>query len=744
MSLREDAKVFIKKKNSTAENKSTERCINTKVWLVLIFLITFVALLVGYQKAATKLTYKEYRNLGNSEGELTGITIQSDNEELRQTFDMPYDIVTSIAIKIGTFARDNNSEWDVYLYETGTDQKVYEGHFNASLISDNDYYEIKFKKNVRVDQNQKYTIVIRSQSVDENSALAFYIDTNPGTGEYDLYHAGEKIPGQLVARIYGGDVDYWWLGMYWLIVLILFSAAIRGWYLFSKNKNVLNDKVIQTLLIGIVFFLLRCSFSVGEVFSDESDNLRGGLIIANGVILYKDYVTQHTPVVYYLCAVFALLGAKSTAQFRLSYYFVEAVVWAAAYKRYSSSFGNRRIALIPILEAICISTVVGSAGFQILSDGWQGMMFVILLLEFLKYNKERTLDWSRCIIISACAWGSFGAVFLSAYSLIFLVLIFFILEIRTWQNEKCSWKLLAGRYYKLFLSIVLPFLIAVIYFKKNGALRRAYDQCYVFNREVYPKYNDGLGEKFIQPFINGIQNFFGIISDNFKSIVNAEATNGIILQLIIMVMAVAILIQLFNKGKRVESLAILLMMIFAATRGYGFHGLAAWYIAVMTVAMNTDMIKEMFPKMGMAATGLVGIVLFSTYVGQVGGNLLYEPSSVSELEANVVELTEADADQNIYLDAYSCDSLYLYYKNRKPVNPAVYMLPWYMDWYERDDINALEKYQPRVAVYNEDRNCWDYTHYNNEFDRVIKAEYTRLGDADSGWKYSVWVRNEEQ
>lgn len=734
--------MFAKDRNSVAENECADKKTKAKAWLIIILLITIAALFVGYQQAARKITYKEYKNLGNLEGELTGIAIQSNNDELRQTFDMPYDIVTSIAIQIGTFARDNNSEWNVYLYETGTEKSVYTDHFNASLITDNDYYEIKLKRNVRVNINQKYTVVIQAQNVDEDSALAFYIDTKAGTEGNDLYHAGEKISGQLVARIYGGEIDYWWLGMYWLIILVLFLAVIRGWYLFSKNKDVLHDGIIRILLVGIAFFLLRCSFSVGETFSDETDNLYGGLIIANGRILYRDYVTQHTPVVYYLCSIFALLGANSTAQFRLSYYFVEAVIWAAAYKRYLS-LGSRKIALIPILEAICISTIVGSAGFQILSDGWQGMMFVILLLEFLKYSKERTLDWSRCIIISACSWGSFGAAFLSAYSLAFLVVTFLVLEIKDWRNKKCSWNLLVQRYYKLVVSIVVPVLAAVIYFKKNSALRRAYDQCYAFNREVYPKYNSGLGEKFIQPFINGIQNFFGIIYDNFKSIVNAEATNGIILQLVIMVTAVAILIKLFNKGKRAESLAVLLMMIFAATRGYGFHGLAAWYIAVMTVAMNTDIIKELFPRVGMAAAGLIGIVLFSTYVGQVGSNLLYEPSSVSELEENVVELTEEEQDKNIYLDAYSCNPLYLYYKGRKPVNSAVYMLPWYMDWYEHDDISALEDYQPRVAVYNEDRNCWDYTHYNNKFDSTIKEKYTRLGDADSEWKYSVWIRNEE-
>lgn len=708
----------------------------SKSKIVLVLAAAIVMLLIGYKWATTKLTYKEYTAFGDSGNELTTISVDT-NDELRQTFDMPYDIVTSIAVRIGTFDRDNNSEWRIYLCEAESNQVVAQKRFNASLIADDSYYEIKLPKNVRVSRDHKYTLVIQAERVSEDSQLAFYVDPNSESDGNYLSYAGEIIPGQLVTKVYGGNVDYWWFKFYCCIILVLLFTLVRALRLMSEGKNPLEDKAIQALLIGIAFFLLQYSFSTGETFTDENDNIRGGLVIANGGILYKDYVTQHTPVVYYICSVFARLGAGSISQFRLSYYLLEAVIWALVYCRYSKFFG-KRIALIPILEAVCISSVANAHGYQILSDGWQGLMFVILLLEFLQYYKDRALGWQRCIIISICIWGSFGAAFISAFSLVFLALIVLIIEARGWKNKKISFKPLMQRYYKFLAAIGLPFAAAAVYFKANGALWKAYEQCYVFNREVYPQYIAGqMGDKIMQPFVNGVQNFFGIIADSFNSIITATATNVTVLQLILMGTAVAVLIKRFEKKEYAESTAIFLMMIFSATRGYGFHGLAAWYIAVMVVAMNLDLIKKLLPKAGTATITLVCIVLASTYVNQVGTNLLYEPQSVSELETKVIELTSEDEDKDIFMDAFACDSIYLFYKGRKPVNPAVYILPWYMDWYEQDDIAALEEYKPRVLVYYQDRECWGLTHYNNELDKAIQKDYTRRDD-----QYSIWVRNE--
>lgn len=733
--------LIFKNRSEQTINVKRNHSNDTTIKIGIIFVCTIAAIFIGYHCTITTLTYKEYKSFGSVEDRSTSIELEKDGDQLSQTFTMPYDILNSIGVMIGTFGKDNNSEWNVFLYESESNKEVYQGHFNASLMSDNEYYEIKMGKNLRVKRNQEYTVIIQARNVNSSSKLAFYIDLNSDTEGNILCHTEEEIPGQLVTRIYGGNVDYWWFGMYGVIILIIFFTAVRIVLLISENKKPLEDKIIQAMIVGFIFFVLKSPFSVAGDFIDENDNIRGGLVIANGGVLYKDYIVQHTPVMYYMCSIFALLGANSVSQFRLSYYLLEAVIWVFTYIRYSGKLG-KRVALVPILEVICISSVTNPQGYQIVSDDWQGMMFVILLLEFLIYYKERTLDWHRCIIVSICIWGSFGAAFVSTYSLIFLVVVVFALEVIYWKKTKFSIGCLIQRYYKLLISIVVPFIGAIIYFQLNGALRQAYDQCYAFNRQVYPKYNGGMGDKIIQPFIGGIQSFFGIVSDNFNAIVTSTATNITIFQLVIIVMAIAILIKQLEKKKYLESVTIFLMMIFAATRGYGFHGMAAWYIAVMVVAINVDIIKTLLPRLGIVAISLVGIVLTSTYVDEVGNYILYEIPSVSELEANVVELTEKDENKDIFLDAYSYDSLYFFYKDRKSVNPAAYMLPWYMDWYEQDNIAALTEQMPRVVVYKTYRNCWGYTYYSNNFDEILQESYTRLGDENSGWKYNVWIKNE--
>lgn len=728
-------KEFFEKEKSNGSYKVN------RALILLGIIVAIVTIVLGYHYSTRQLTYKEYMAFGKEDDTWETITISTVDDELRQTIVMPYDIMSSIALKIGTYSKDNNSEWQISVVEDNSNKEIYVDNFNASLITDNAYYEIEFDKNIRVKKGEKYTIAIKPNKVNENSQLAFYVDTT-SENEGILYHGEERIDGQVAAKIFGGDVDYWWFGFYCLIALIVLILAFRMIFVFRIGDKVTGDTIVQILSIGLIFFILRYSFSISGAFTDEFDNMRGGIVISQGGVLYKDYVVQHTPMVYYLCAVFAALGADSISQFRLAYYFLEAVIWAFIYFRYSQSFGKKKVALIPVLEAICISSIISPQGYQILSDGWQGLMFTVLILEFLQYYKDRTLEWTRCIIVSICVWGSFGAAFVSAYALIFLVIVVLGIEIIEWKGKSVSFKAIIGRYYKLLLSIIVPFLCAVIYFKANGALRRAYDQCYAFNRKVYPKYTGGYGDKLVQPFINGIQNFFNIIANNFNSIITATATNVVILQLVLVAAAVAILIRMMEKKHYCESLTLLLMTVFSATRGYGFHGLAAWYLIVMLVAMNIDLLREMMPRLNKPVIGLASIVLLSTYIVAVGNNFLYEQSSISELEARVIELTEEDDDKGIFVDAYSYDSLYFSYKGRNTINPAVYMLPWYMDWYETDNMTALSEKMPHVIIYNEDRECWGYTHYNNELDKMIEENYTRLGDADSGWRYSVWTRNE--
>ena len=207
-----------------------------------------------------------------------------------------------------------------------------------------------------------------------------------------------------------------------------------------------------------------------------------------------------------------------------------------------------------------------------------------------------------------------------------------------------------------------------------------------------------------------------------------------------MIFATTSIIILFTKKHFWEAFSLLLVLTFSATRGYGFHGIAAWYVAVMIVVLFIEDIKNALPKLGIPVMGLSAIVLLSTFIVAVGNNLLYEQSPISDMESEVILLTETDKNKDIYLDVWTSGSLYYFYKDRYPVNCALFMLPWYMDWYEQDNISALKEEKPRVVIYNEDEDTWGHTHYSVAFAEELKANYTRAGE--DGWMYSLWIRNE--
>lgn len=698
----------------------------------------FIFWMLGLNFAQTKLTYLEYTSFNASSDSY--INIKSNGEELKQEFLMPYDILDSISIQIGTFSRDNNSDWLLSI-KNNNGETIYEDIFNASLIEDGEYYQHRLNRKINMDRGEKYSLSIKAKNVKSISGLVFYTYGSSVVEDIGLYYDENLIDSNLCFRVYGGDIDYWWHKLICLITIYLLAVILRINWLLKRKKEIKKDRYLQGMLVAAITFALLCTFAVSKIFTDENDNIRGGLVIANGGVLYRDYVTQHTPITYYLCALFAFLGAGSIEQFRLSYYLLEAIIFGCVYVRNADYFGLKRMAFLPVIEVIGISSVISPQGIQILSDGVQGILFVILLLEYLTYIKDKKLDWIRCIILSICIWGSFGAAFVSVYSLIFLTIIVSLIEINYWKGKNIKLSILVNRYFKFIVAITMPFIAAVIYLKTNNSLEIAFNQFYIFNREIYPKYISGFGDNIIQPFINGIQNFFIIIVDNFNSIITATATNIVILQFLIMIIAALLLIKLFGKKECLESIGLFGVMIFSATRGYGFHGLAAWYVALMIIVVNVDLISGTI-QYRKAIIGIISMFLLSTYVVNVGNNLLWKETSISELEHEIILLTEDDDNKDIFLDAYCCDSLYLFYKDRKPVNPAVYMLPWYMDWYEDDNIEALIEKKPKVVVYNEDRTCWNFSHYTVEFDMELKKLYTRLGSSESDWKYSLWIRNE--
>lgn len=704
--------------------------------IILLFLCISALFL---NRAYRKLTYIELITANDIADTYTALL--SPGAELTQEFEMPYSILRGVSVQIDTFARDNNSSWIFSITESASGELVYQTNFDASLIVDSGYHFFELERNILCKKGQLYAFRITARDVDEGSALAFWRSGESSVENAALRYNEEAIDGDLCFKIYGGEVDFWWSGF--TLLLLLWAAFLLWRFLWLKNHKLplSSDAFFMSASVAALAFLLRAGFCVSSHFCDEYDNFLGGMVIANGGVLYRDYVTQHTPVMYYLCSVFARLGAGSVPQFRLSYYLFEAVVWAVLYFRHRGFFENKILFLLACLPPFLLFSTIVPESAQVLSDGFQGLCCVVLLLEFLRYCEDKTLGPSRCCIVSFAVWGSIGAAFISLYALVWVVLAVFFLECLRLTKEKTDAKSLLRRYFCLIACMLLPPVAAIAYFKANGALGIAFEQFYTFNREVYPKYLGGLGSNLLQPFINSAQNFFWLFSDRVNAILNATASQVTLLQLLIAFFSLLTLILLFRKRRYIESVTIFLVLCCSASRGYGFHGLAAWHIMIFLIAVYHRDLLEHFPRLKSPVFVLILVSCISIYTGSLGNHLLSKQTPLSDFESEVVSLTEDGED--IFYDIWTYNTLYFAYKDRYPVNDAVFMLPWYMDWYEDNNIEDLVREQPRLAVYNPLSETWGHRDYNTAFVANLKAAYTQLSeDPASGWRYFVWLKNE--
>lgn len=711
--------------------------------IIVVFLIYILLLLLEFFIFSTKISYLETAYMTYGADDV--ITVRDDNMMIEQGFEMPYDIIESVSLKIGNFQRDSNSRWNLQLV-TNEGKIIVSKEFGFYDASDNHDYKVHFGRKIRVEQGAFYWIKIQPVTVEEGNKIGFYIGNMPTefSESSSLIINGVPTSGMMFLIINGGEQDYFWCIVYGLILTILAYVAVRAILLKKKGLLWYEDTVIHSILVGIAVFLVYIPFastSVCEIFTDENDNIRGGMIIANGGVLYRDYVVQHPPVGYYVCGIFALLGAKSVEQMRILFYILLGLVWALMYVRYNKEFGKKIMTFLPVVIMLCTKSLIGSYSTMILSDVIQQITMVLLLLELISYCRNRTLKLSRILVISLGIWITFGCAFISVYSIFFFILVFIIVEVYVWKKKTVTLKGIAARYLPLLIIGVTPAVAAMVYFGLNHTLYECYRQMYLFNREVYVQYQS-IGRNLFEPFLSGLSSMFsqyvtGLLAIGGKT--ELSVYNIMTIALVTGYMLYAIKKVAENK-KNIAIYSLLTLMIAAgAARGVSeFHGLAFWGMMIAWLIVIPVKEYQVFTLgRGLKKVLLAGgfCLLIEPYISAVSANISAEQATVSFTETMILSHTEPG--EQIFIDAFALDSIYLLNKDRDPANRAVYCLPWYMDWYEEWNLEDLKEKSPKVAVFHPDIQTWGRTYYMMRIHDYITANYTRISD-DS----ILWVKNE--
>lgn len=492
------------------------------------------------------------------------------------------------------------------------------------------------------------------------------------------------------------------------------------------------------IAVGCVFFLavfiLYSTMLPDFVFTDEVDIYSIGYTISMGGDVYKVNLSQHMPVSYYISAVFSLLGADTVYQYRLCFYALLSLMWTACFFHHRKHLDNLMLLCIPVFFLGQLMPV--DLATSMLSDHWQGMGLVFILLELLRYEKTRTVPLSSAIWIALGVVLSFGTTFVSVYA-IFAVFVGVAL-LQGWdmlRTPRCleTRKALGRRLFRedmrLILIALLPFAVLIGWYALSGNLENFYNGAYRINAEVYSKYINGFGSDPGGAFIGCFTSFYHTFITAVTHLGEGFwAHGGTILRYISLF---ACCIMLCRKNVLV-ALTVLLTAIMSGVRVFtGFHAMPFFCIGALTMAYCfsayvNGMVQKKWRLRGAAALICSLIVLIPLALKLP--SLRYFPlrlsfSSETEVGHYVQMLT--DPDDHIHDISLSGFCLSMSCQRRVDFGAAS-SVPWMYEVYGAKELETLESEQTKIIAYSGDHEVWGYhlSDYAADLVAYIDENYT--------------------
>ena len=499
------------------------------------------------------------------------------------------------------------------------------------------------------------------------------------------------------------------------------------------------------------FFLfvlvLYLSMLLDGSFVDETDVFYGGYSIIKGGDIYKAYPSQHMPFSYYFSAIIALFGAREGNWFRVGFYLLLSGLWTGIYIRYRKHIPRLALIMLPVLYIMQLKMYYLAT--RMLSDHWQGIGIVIILLELIRYAEEKKITTGSACMISLGIVLSFGTTFLSAYPLAAVFLGVAGIQIALLVKKERPVKEVLLEDLRLVLICLAPFAVLAVWYAATGNLSNAIGGVYRLNTEIYSKYLEGFGTSaggtFLGVFpgwIRYIKSFGGYLKEKpvYAVLIFAQTAS-----------LIWFVISMIRDKKVIAAITFAAAVFLCGVRGFdNFHGLA--YMATICIpmtlcldgALNFFLQKKEWKRAAPAVACLACLV--ALLAPQLKGfvKLIYVPNvlevwKMPESNQEIIEVL-TDTEERIHTGDMSVSGALVIRNNLRldECTPAS-SNPWFYEYYGERELAALKENQTRLVYLDAEGETWDHyvKDYAADFVQYVKDHYTLVGN------HWVWIRNEE-
>lgn len=509
-----------------------------------------------------------------------------------------------------------------------------------------------------------------------------------------------------------------------------------------KQNSAIRVRVMTAIAVAIVFFLGFLTYINRPFFdSDEGDIFSVGKCIADGMLLYTEIPSQHMPVMYYISALFSLIGVTTIVGFRLCFYGLIAAIQGAMVFIYGKEYGWVRVALYPAIYVVAIRFI--SMGHAILSDQFQGIGMVILFFELLQFETRKRLQPINVGIISFAIFISFGSAFVSAFAIFWIALTVIALTAREYKRRKIPFQACLAQfwtdYWRLLLGVSAPFILLILFYAVNGSVVDFFNYAYVFNREYYAPYLGGYGSSIVSGYFQGVRNIVALVA-------NPTLTLGSIASYLLLFGTVYFLVFIQRKRSNwILTIGIALFLIGCATRGvWDFHGLSI--VAVMS-SMLAFSVCDYFDNhsnfhIAVAAVILSGVLLL--YLRDLPNAIQTVVQDFDSQEnagaLSSYEVVNIITDKNELIGNSTLTTTYILNTHTHP-GYAAPACPWFWDYNAKKIMDSCRNNPLRVLIYDRNTAVWGYpiVEYAKEYDDFVSKNYTSL--IDLGYP-TLYIRND--
>ena len=498
-----------------------------------------------------------------------------------------------------------------------------------------------------------------------------------------------------------------------------------------------GDKWIPAAFFVCVL-ALYLTMMANAVFVDELDVFYGGYNIVKSGDLYRFYSSQHMPFSYYFAALGALLGARTAWQFRLFFYVLLSALWTGIYVRNRKVFSRPALILLPVLYVVQLRMY--DLAQTMISDHWQGIGLVIILLELLRFAEEKKISVGMACMISLGIVLSLGTAFLSAYPLLIVFLGVVAMQAVMLIRKERKFSELLKEDLRLALICLCPFLLLAGWYLVSGNLGNAVGGAYDLNVNVYSKYLQGFGSSPGGTFIEAFPNWIRYQAKAAEFLRSGDWRWA--LQVFLQTGSLAVLvISLFKEKKWIAGITFLLAVILTGVRTFdSFHG--APYMAVSCVPMALCLAgavafflqKRSWRRALPAAAALMLAAAFILPEAGMVRSWSYVPKLLAEREyresnRNALEIL-AEPNERIHTDD-------LYYSAETVMRNSLRLdesslgagNPWFWEYYGERKMADLKENRTRIVVMDLDGKVWGYglRDYAADLADYVEENYMPVG-----------------